>query len=88
MRTFALTRHGHPVRHHRRHPGQAHHLVDEERLWTHAADRRQRQPTDRISVEAGLTKTYLRTTGSLSTGQTIETTLDPTSLKVCIGYRF
>ena len=44
--------------------------------------------TDRISVEAGLTKTYLRTTGSLSTGQTIETTLDPTSLKVCIGYRF
>ena len=40
---LALTRHGHPVRHHRRHPGQAHHLVDEERLWTHAADRRQRQ---------------------------------------------
>lgn len=44
--------------------------------------------TDRISVEAGITKTYLRTTGSLSTGQTIETTLDPTSMKICIGYRF
>lgn len=40
------------------------------------------------SASLSLTKTFLKTTGSLSTGQTIETTLDPVSIKFGIGYRF
>lgn len=44
--------------------------------------------TKDISAELSFTKTFLKTTGSLSTGQTIETTLDPTSIKAGIGYRF
>ncbi|NCT85264.1 MAG: OmpW family protein [Comamonadaceae bacterium] len=40
------------------------------------------------SASLSLTKTFIKTTGSLSTGQTIETTLDPVSVKFGIGYRF
>lgn len=40
------------------------------------------------SASLSVTKTFLKTTGSLSTGQTIETTLDPVSIKLAIGYRF
>jgi len=44
--------------------------------------------TGNWSVDLAVTKTFLKTTGSLSTGQTIETTLDPTSVKFGIGYKF
>lgn len=40
------------------------------------------------SASLSATKSFLKTTGSLSTGQTIETTLDPVSIKFGIGYRF
>ena len=40
------------------------------------------------SASLSLTKTFIKTTGSLSTGQTIETTLDPVSVKFVVGYRF
>lgn len=40
------------------------------------------------SLSASITKTFIKTTGSLSTGQTIETTLDPIGIKLSVGYRF
>jgi outer membrane protein len=40
------------------------------------------------SASLSVTKTFIKTTGTLSTGQTIETTLDPVSIKFGIGYRF
>jgi outer membrane protein len=40
------------------------------------------------SASLSFTKTFIKTTGSLSTGQTIETTLDPVSIKFGVGYRF
>ncbi len=40
------------------------------------------------SASLSVTKTFIKTTGSLSTGQTIETTLDPVAIKFGIGYRF
>jgi outer membrane protein len=40
------------------------------------------------SASLSVTKTFIKTTGTLSTGQTIETTLDPMSVKFGIGYRF
>lgn len=40
------------------------------------------------SASLSVTKTFIKTTGSLSTGQTIETTLDPMSIKFGVGYRF
>ena len=40
------------------------------------------------STSLSVTKTFIKTDGSLSTGQTIETTLDPVSFKFGIGYRF
>lgn len=40
------------------------------------------------SASLAVTKTFIKTTGSLSTGQTIETTLDPVSIKFGVGYRF
>jgi len=40
------------------------------------------------SASLSVTKTFIKTTGSLSTGQTIETTLDPVSIKFAVGYRF
>lgn len=44
--------------------------------------------TKEWSASLSVTKTFIKTTGSLSTGQTIETTLDPVSIKFGIGYRF
>jgi outer membrane protein len=44
--------------------------------------------TKDCSASLSITKTFIKTTGSLSTGQTIETTLDPVSIKFGIGYRF
>lgn len=44
--------------------------------------------TKEWSASLSATKTFLKTTGSLSTGQTIETTLDPVCIKFSIGYRF
>ncbi|MFG6467121.1 OmpW/AlkL family protein [Roseateles sp. BYS87W] len=40
------------------------------------------------SASLSVTKTFIKTTGSLSTGQTVETTLDPVSIKFGVGYRF
>jgi outer membrane protein len=40
------------------------------------------------SASLSVTKTFIKTTGSLSTGQTIETTLDPVCIKFVVGYRF
>ncbi|MEO6279901.1 OmpW family outer membrane protein [Roseateles sp.] len=40
------------------------------------------------SASLSVTKTFIKTTGSLSTGQTIETTLDPVAIKFGVGYRF
>ncbi len=40
------------------------------------------------SASVSVTKTMIKTTGSLSTGQTIETSLDPVSIKFGVGYRF
>lgn len=40
------------------------------------------------SASLSVTKTFIKTTGTLSTGQTIEATLDPVSVKFGIGYRF
>lgn len=40
------------------------------------------------SASLSVTKTFIKTTGSLSTGQAIETTLDPVSIKFGVGYRF
>jgi len=40
------------------------------------------------SASLSVAKTFIKTTGSLSTGQTIETTLDPVSIKFGVGYRF
>ncbi len=41
-----------------------------------------------ISLDLSVSKTLVKTTGRLSTGQTIETALDPTAIKFGIGYRF
>jgi outer membrane protein len=40
------------------------------------------------SASLAVSKTLIKTTGSLSTGQTIETSLDPVTIKFGIGYRF
>ncbi|PZP27900.1 MAG: hypothetical protein DI603_20615 [Roseateles depolymerans] len=40
------------------------------------------------SASLSVTKTFIKTTGQLSTGQTIDATLDPVSLKFGIGYTF
>ncbi len=40
------------------------------------------------SASVSVTKTMIKTTGSLSTGQPIETSLDPVSIKFGVGYRF
>ena len=46
------------------------------------------QLDDKWFVDVSWAKTYLKTTTTLSTGQTIETTLDPVSIKFGVGYRF
>lgn len=43
---------------------------------------------DRMFVEGTFTKTFLKTTTTLSTGQTLDAKLDPTSLSLAVGYRF
>jgi outer membrane protein len=43
---------------------------------------------DRWFIDASVVKTYLKNTTTLSTGQTIDTKLDPLSTGVSIGYRF
>lgn len=43
---------------------------------------------DRWFVEGTVVKTFLKTKGTLSTGQTIDVTLDPLTLCLGIGYRF
>ncbi len=42
----------------------------------------------RWALDVAVTKTPLKTTGTLSTGQTIETKLDPVSAHVGVAYRF
>jgi outer membrane protein len=39
-------------------------------------------------IDANLMKTFLKTTTTLSTGQTINTKLDPLSINLWLGYRF
>jgi outer membrane protein len=44
--------------------------------------------TPQISADMAFTKTFLKTTGHLSTGQSIDATLDPTAIRIGIGYAF
>jgi len=46
------------------------------------------QFNERWFVDGSVVKTYLKTTTTLSTGQTIDTKLDPISTNLSIGYRF
>ncbi|SDO82150.1 outer membrane protein [Rhodoferax sp. OV413] len=43
---------------------------------------------ERWFVEGMVAKTFVKTTGTLSTGQTIKVTLDPLTLSLGVGYRF
>lgn len=43
---------------------------------------------ERWFVDASVIKTFIKTTSTLSTGQKIETKLDPVSANLSIGYRF
>lgn len=43
---------------------------------------------DRWFVDASLVHTFLKTTATLSTGQTIDTKLNPNSISLAVGYRF
>jgi outer membrane protein len=43
---------------------------------------------DKFYVDASYTKTFLSTKGTLSTGQTLETKLNPTGLTFQVGYKF
>lgn len=43
---------------------------------------------DRWFVEGTVVKTFLKTKGTLSTGQTIDVTLNPLTLALGVGYRF
>ncbi|WP_367848520.1 OmpW family protein [Rhodoferax sp. WC2427] len=43
---------------------------------------------DRWFVEGSVVKTFLKTKGTLSTGQTIDVTLNPLTLALSLGYRF
>ena len=42
----------------------------------------------RWSLDAAVAKTFLKTKTSLSTGQTIDTKIDPTSVTLAVGYLF
>jgi outer membrane protein len=44
--------------------------------------------TPQISADLAFTKTFIKTTGHLSTGQSIDATLDPTAIRFGIGYAF
>lgn len=46
------------------------------------------QINDKWFVEGSYSKTWLKTTGTLSTGQTVETKLDPNVFSVGLGMRF
>jgi len=43
---------------------------------------------ERCFIEGAFTKTFLKTTTTLSTGQTLDAKLDPTSVSLAVGYRF
>ncbi|BDT70294.1 outer membrane protein W [Comamonadaceae bacterium OS-1] len=43
---------------------------------------------ERWFIEGTVVKTFLKTTGTLSTGQTIDVTLNPLTLALGVGYRF
>jgi outer membrane protein len=43
---------------------------------------------ERWYLDAGVIKTYLKNTNTLSTGQSIDTRLDPVSTHLSVGYRF
>jgi outer membrane protein len=43
---------------------------------------------ERWSLDTSIVKTYIKTTSHLSTGQQIETKLDPISINLSVGYRF
>ncbi len=43
---------------------------------------------DKFYVDASYTKTFLTTKGTLSTGQTLETKLNPSGLTLQVGYKF
>ena len=44
--------------------------------------------SERWFVDAAVIKTFIKNKTTLSTGQTIDTKLDPLSTNVSIGYRF
>ncbi|MDN3919203.1 OmpW/AlkL family protein [Roseateles violae] len=44
--------------------------------------------TERWSLDASVMKVFVKTTGTLSTGQTIDATLDPVAVSIAVGYRF
>ena len=44
--------------------------------------------TDRWFLDATVLRTFLKTTTTLSTGQTLATQLDPTTVALSVGYRF
>lgn len=43
---------------------------------------------ERWFIDAAVIKTLIKTTAKLSTGQTVDTKLDPVSVNVSVGYRF
>lgn len=43
---------------------------------------------DRWSIDANATHTFLKTTATLSTGQTLDMKLDPDSYSLAVGYKF
>lgn len=43
---------------------------------------------DKWFVDFGISKTYIKTTATLSTGQKIDTRMDPTAINLSLGYRF
>lgn len=43
---------------------------------------------ERWFIEGHVTKTFLKTRTTLSTGQTLDTKLDPTALSLALGYKF
>jgi outer membrane protein len=43
---------------------------------------------ERWFLDATVLHTFLKTTTTLSTGQTLDTKLDPTTLALSVGYRF
>jgi outer membrane protein len=46
------------------------------------------QLSDRWYIDASVVKTWIKSTATLSTGQTIDVKLDPVSTNIALGYRF